>query len=56
MLCKRLKQVRRLFNTGDTITDRYNQREWVRAVRLVRATKIGWIADPKPIAKEQPHV
>lgn len=48
---KRLRQVRRLFNTG-LPTDRYNQREWVRAVRMARTTKLGWVADPKPTTKE----
>lgn len=40
-----LKRVRRLFNTGIPQLDRYNHREWVRAVRTVRTTKKGWVVD-----------
>ena len=46
MVTTRLKQVRRLFSTGLPV-DRYNQREWVRAVRVVRSTAKGWLIDPK---------
>lgn len=47
MITARLKQVRRLFNVGIPELDRYNRREWVRAVRMVRSTTKGWLADPK---------
>lgn len=50
MSVERLRQVRRLFNTG-LPTDRRNQREWVRAVRVVRATSKGWLIDLKGVVK-----
>lgn len=56
MLYHRLSQVRRLFNTGDPQLDRRNQREWLRAVRVVRSTRKGWLIDLQPCAKESAHV
>lgn len=48
----RLKQVRQLFNTGDRYMDYRNRLEWVRAVRLVRSTKRGWLLDIKKDEKQ----
>jgi hypothetical protein len=44
MNTRMLRRVRRLFNTGLEM-DRYNRLEWIRAVRVVRGTRNGWIAE-----------
>lgn len=34
--------------------DQRNQREWLRAVGVVRRTRAGWVMD-RPVSKEQPR-
>lgn len=55
MSIRRLRQARRLFNTGDKRLDRRNQRAWVQAIRVVRSTKKGWMLDLKDCTKEIPE-